>query len=100
MPMRREAYPAGRNAISLATVTAGGCKFCAAENAKAHPITRSIVVLTVAHLLDPKRMNCADENLEALCSPDAKGPAPTPADRRCGRGLCAGGGRREARVKG
>lgn len=39
---------------------------CRAEHGKRHPITASIVVLTVAHL-DHQPENCADENLRALC---------------------------------
>ena len=39
---------------------------CAALNGKPHPITGSIVVLTVAHL-DHRPENCADENLKAMC---------------------------------
>jgi len=39
---------------------------CNAENGRAHPITGSTVVLTVAHL-DHQPENCADDNLEAMC---------------------------------
>jgi len=39
---------------------------CNAENGKAHPITGSKVVLTVAHL-DHNPSNCDDDNLEAMC---------------------------------
>lgn len=42
------------------------CKQCGAENYKAHPITGSKVILTVAHL-DHVVENCADENLKAMC---------------------------------
>lgn len=42
------------------------CKFCNAENHQPHPITGSIVVLTVAHL-DHDPRNNGDENLAALC---------------------------------
>lgn len=39
---------------------------CAAFNKNAHPVTGSLVVLTVAHL-DHQPENCADENLRAMC---------------------------------
>lgn len=39
---------------------------CEAINGKSHPITGSIVVLTVAHL-DHQPENCADDNLKAMC---------------------------------
>lgn len=39
---------------------------CAASNGNRHPITGSIVVLTVAHL-DHQPENCADSNLRAMC---------------------------------
>ncbi len=37
-----------------------------AKQGMAHPITGSVVVLTVAHL-DHQPWNCADENLKAMC---------------------------------
>ena len=43
------------------------CEWCGAMNYHAHPITGSKVVLTIAHLDDPDPMNCADDNLAALC---------------------------------
>src|SRR4051794_6938538 len=39
---------------------------CLARNGEAHPVTKSIVVLTVAHL-DHQPENVADENLKAWC---------------------------------
>lgn len=39
---------------------------CFAEHGKPHPITGSIVILTVAHL-NHKPEDCRDENLEAMC---------------------------------
>jgi hypothetical protein len=39
---------------------------CLAINREPHPITGSMVVLTVAHL-DHIPENCADENLKAMC---------------------------------
>lgn len=44
----------------------GRCEWCDAENKQPHPITGSVVVLTVAHL-DHTPENCADDNLKALC---------------------------------
>jgi hypothetical protein len=47
---------------------AGRCEAdgCDGEHGKPHPVTGSIVVLTVAHL-DHTPENCADENLKAMC---------------------------------
>lgn len=42
------------------------CEFCEAENYQPHPITKSKVILTVAHL-DHNPTNCNDNNLKALC---------------------------------
>lgn len=39
---------------------------CGAAHGARHPITGSVVVLTVAHL-DHQPENCADDNLRALC---------------------------------
>lgn len=39
---------------------------CIARNGRPHPITKSIVVLTVAHL-DHTPENCGDDNLKAMC---------------------------------
>ena len=39
---------------------------CDARQGQPHPITGSIVVLTVAHL-DHNPENCADDNLKAMC---------------------------------
>jgi hypothetical protein len=39
---------------------------CEAWDAARHPVTDSIVVLTVAHL-DHTPENCADDNLKAMC---------------------------------
>lgn len=39
---------------------------CRAENGKAHPVTGSKVVLTVAHL-DHTPENCEPDNLKAMC---------------------------------
>lgn len=42
------------------------CEFCQAENYQPHPITKSKVILTVAHL-DHTPENCDLDNLKALC---------------------------------
>jgi hypothetical protein len=39
---------------------------CTAEHFSPHPVTRSTVTLTVAHL-DHTPENCADSNLKAMC---------------------------------
>lgn len=77
MPIRaseRARYPANWRAISEKIRTRaenrceGSPKYpgCRAENGQRHPITGSIVVLTVAHLNhDPS--DCRDENLKAMC---------------------------------
>lgn len=44
----------------------GRCEFCGAEHGKPHPVTGSIVVLTVAHL-NHHPEDCRDDNLKALC---------------------------------
>ena len=80
MPIDYKLYPANWREISRRIRferADNHCEWCGAENYKAHPETRSIVVLTVAHLgiekpdgtpgrrddLDDTR----DENLAALC---------------------------------
>ena len=67
--MNRAAYPKDWPAISRRIRERDNqrCIFCGAENGKAHPLTGSIVVLTVAHLQDPDPMNCDESNLGALC---------------------------------
>lgn len=77
MPIRREnraRYPRDWKTISLRirARAEGRCEGspafpdCRAENGKAHPVTGSIVVLTVAHL-DHQPENCGDDNLRAMC---------------------------------
>jgi len=68
MPMQRHLYPPDWRDISLRVRQAAGwkCRFCGAENRKPHPVTGSMVVLTVAHL-DHDPANNTDENLAALC---------------------------------
>ena len=77
MPIRPEnkaRYPKDWRVISLDVREAAGwvCEGspafpdCRAENAKPHPVTGSVVVLTVAHL-DHTPENCARDNLKAWC---------------------------------
>lgn len=71
MPIRAEnrgRYPEDWKRISAAIrERAGGkCEFCGALDRQPHPVTRSIVILTVAHL-DHTPENCSDDNLKALC---------------------------------
>ena len=42
------------------------CEWCGAENRQPHPITKSLVVLTVAHI-DHDKTNNRFNNLAALC---------------------------------
>lgn len=77
MPIRkseREKYPQDWDKLSLAVrVAAGWCcegslKYpdCRAEHGREHPVTGSIVILTVGHLNhDPT--DCRRENLKAWC---------------------------------
>ena len=43
------------------------CEWCGAENGKAHPVTGSHVVLTVAHIYDERPEAASLLNLAALC---------------------------------
>jgi hypothetical protein len=73
-PENRARYPKDWKAISLRirARAEGRCEGsppfpdCRAENGKSHPVTGSIVVLTVAHL-DHRPENCEDDNLRAMC---------------------------------
>ena len=69
MPIDYREYPEDWPEIShrIRVNRAGNkCEGCGAENGKAHPVTGSKVVLTVAHLNhDPQ--DCRDENLRAWC---------------------------------
>lgn len=91
MPMDASKYPPDWKAISLRIRERDGncCKFCGVPNGayivrdKANPEKWRLandgdlveglepdaikVVLTVAHYPDPDPMNCADDNLQALC---------------------------------
>lgn len=83
MPIRPEnkiRYPADWKKIShrIRFERAGGCcecggecgrhlgRRCPAVHGEPHPVTRSRVVLTTAHL-DHTPENCADANLKAMC---------------------------------
>ena len=79
VPFDRSKYPDDWELISrrIRARAAGRCEGpplreleaprCAARQGKPHPLTRSIVLLTVAHVHDPDPMNCSDSNLLALC---------------------------------
>lgn len=45
----------------------GRCEWCGCENGKPHPVTGSIVVLTVAHIHDDRPEAASFLNLAALC---------------------------------
>ncbi len=64
------------------------CEWCGAENRKPHPITGSVVVLTVAHVFDERPEAAGLLNLAALCQ--------RCHNRHDGRGRLA---RRRARVE-
>lgn len=67
-PENRNRYPKDWPAISLRIREAAGwrCEWCDAANGEWHPVTGSLVVLTVAHL-DHCPENVVDSNLRALC---------------------------------
>lgn len=67
-PEERERYPDDWPKISRRVRVAAGwkCEWCGAANGKPHPVTGSLVVLTVAHL-DHDPSNCDRGNLRALC---------------------------------
>jgi hypothetical protein len=70
MPIDYKHYPPNWHAISRRIRferAANRCEWCGAANHQPHPVTGSMVVLTVAHWPDDEPMNCADENLHALC---------------------------------
>jgi 5-methylcytosine-specific restriction endonuclease McrA len=70
MPMQRDRYPSDWEVISKRIrFERGGnkCEWCGAENYQPHPITGGKVILTVAHYPDSDPMNCAEDNLHALC---------------------------------
>ena len=73
-PENRPRYPKDWAAIRAAILArAGNCcegspayPDCRAENGRPHPVTGSIVVLTIAHL-DHTPENCEPTNLKAWC---------------------------------
>ena len=73
-PENRSRYPSDWPAISRRIRVRAGDRCegspafpdCRAENGKPHPVTGSMVVLTVAHL-DHQPENCDDANLRAWC---------------------------------
>lgn len=77
MPFNRALYPDNWEEIShqIRFVRAQGrCEWidergerCEAVHLQPHPKTGSKVVLTTAHLEDENPMNCAPENLLAMC---------------------------------
>jgi hypothetical protein len=70
MPIDYKHYPPNWHAISRRIRferAANRCEWCGAANHQPHPLTGSHVVLTVAHHPDTNPMNCADDNLHALC---------------------------------
>ena len=68
MPENRHRYPANWKEIRAKILERANhrCEWCGAENKKPHPITGSVVVLTIAHL-DYQPENCSPDNLRALC---------------------------------
>jgi len=68
LPENRHLYPKNWKEISLSVRKNAGnkCEFCGAENHKLNPLTKSIVVLTVAHL-DHNPQNNKKENLKSAC---------------------------------
>jgi hypothetical protein len=79
MAMDKNRYPPNWNQISRERRERAGwkCEWCGAAYKQPHPITGSIVVLSVAHLGTPypdgtpgdkhDKMDVRDENLAALC---------------------------------
>jgi 5-methylcytosine-specific restriction endonuclease McrA len=73
-PENRRRYPATWKAIRAAVLERAGNRCegspaypdCRAANGERHPVTRSRVVLTIAHL-DHTPENCALSNLRAWC---------------------------------
>ncbi len=70
MPIKSEnkkRYPKNWKEIrSKVLARAAFCEWCGAKNYHPHPITKSKVVLTIAHL-DHTPENCDPSNLRALC---------------------------------
>lgn len=68
-PENRARYPAEWPLISLwvRVCAAWTCEWCTAVHGEPHPVTGSLVVLTVAHVHDSAPENVAPTNLAALC---------------------------------
>lgn len=68
MPKNKDDYPADWKDISLSVRkdAENKCEWCGVDNYKPHPITKSKVVLTVAHI-DHDTQNNERSNLAALC---------------------------------
>lgn len=76
MPMDAARYPPFWKLISFRIIKVRAqdqCEWsedgtrCRAINGQPHPLTGSKVVLTTAHLEDENPMNCAYNNLMAMC---------------------------------
>lgn len=67
-PENRDRYPKNWDAIRQKVLERANnrCEWCGAENHKPHPVTGSLVVLTVMHL-DHTPENCSLDNLRAAC---------------------------------
>lgn len=67
-PENKDRYPKDWKEISRKIKERAGdkCEFCGAKNHEPHPVTKSKVVLTVAHLNHTPE-DCREENLKALC---------------------------------
>jgi hypothetical protein len=65
----RHRYPPEWPLISLWMRVCAGwrCEWCNAEHGEPHPVTRSLVVLTVAHIENPAPEDVRPANLAALC---------------------------------
>ena len=83
MPIDYHNYPPNWKEVStrLRKLAHNRCECCAAEHGRPHPITGSIVILTVHHIGvdrthpyapgDPHdKLDCRDENLIVLCQKD------------------------------
>ena|SRR3990167_4931804 len=66
-PENKKRYPKNWDEIrSKVLARAASCEWCEAKNYKPHPVTKSKVVLTIAHI-DQMPENNDMENLAALC---------------------------------
>ena len=68
-PENRGRYPKDWPEIRARILKRAGnkCEKCGAENYQPHPVTRSTVCLTIAHL-DHTPENCEPINLRAMCN--------------------------------